>query len=112
MTVRDWIESRRPAPPPEMALRIIQSLGDRARMDARDVAAACLDAAVDQLQSLLATDSVKRESAIELLAVDALATYAFEAAADTIDRLDDDATEAMVRLAVLADDGEQPAAES
>jgi hypothetical protein len=44
-----------------------------------------------------------RESALDLLAADALATYALEAAAETPATLEDRALDAMNRLTAIAD---------
>ena len=111
MTVADWIRARSPAPPPEFAARIVTALGNRADDDAARAAECCLDAAIALLEQLLAGDPLDRGDASALLAADALVTYAFEAAADAPDRLDDCAAEAMVRLAVLAGDGRAAAPE-
>lgn len=105
MTVGDWIRARSPAPPPDLAARIIASLGSRADDDASRAAECCLDGAIGLLEQLLAGDPLDRSEASALLAADALVTYAFEAAADTPDRLDERAAEAIVRLAALAGDG-------
>lgn len=107
MTVGEWIRTRSPAPPPAIASRIIASLGNRAGDDAACAAESCLDAAVMLLEELLATDPLDRRAAAELLAADALVTYAFEAAAANADRLDNRAADAMVRLAALANDDGQ-----
>jgi len=105
MTVADWIRTRSPAPPPAFAARVVGSLGSHAADDASRAAERCLDAATALLEQLLASDPLDRGEASALLAADALVTYAFEAAAETPDRLDDRAMEAMVRLAALAGDG-------
>ena len=105
MTVGDWIRTRSPAPPPALATRVIAALGSRVDDDASGAAECCLDAAIGLLDQLLAGDPLDRSEAPALLAADALVTYAFEAAADAPDSLDDRAAEAMVRLASLAGDG-------
>jgi hypothetical protein len=102
MTVLDWLRSRSPAPPPELMARVVEALGDRGTADVSGAPELCLDAAADLLERLLKHDPIGRQSANELLAADALVTYAFECAAVDIDRLDDRATEAMTRLGVLA----------
>ncbi|MFL5616645.1 MAG: hypothetical protein ACJ796_23465 [Gemmatimonadaceae bacterium] len=109
MTVQDWIVSRTPAPPAALASRILQSLGNDAGLDATLSERACLDAAVELLQGLLARDPLGRDGAADLLAADALVTYAFEAAA-TEKQLDHRAAEAMRRLAALATPGAPSAA--
>jgi hypothetical protein len=69
--------------------------------DAGECAPVLLDAAESLLRTLLAS-SPGREGALDLLAVDALVTYAFEAAADAPATLERQANEAMTRIAALA----------
>jgi hypothetical protein len=88
-----------------MSARVIESLGERADADAAGAPAACIDSAVAVLARLLAQDPSERESAFDLLAADALVTYAFEAAAESPARLEEQAADAMVRLAALAESG-------
>ena len=92
-----WLESRSPAPPAALAARLRESLGD-VPGDAVP-SSACLEAGVELLAKSL--NSSGRGSALDLLAADALVTYAFEAAADDIDSLEQRATEAMLRLSAL-----------
>lgn len=66
-------------------------------------AAALLDAAEQAMTTLLDGGCLTRESGLDLLAVDALVTYAFEAAADDPGQLDACARTALVRLAGLAE---------
>jgi hypothetical protein len=89
-----------------MSARVIESLGRRAEADAGDAPAACIDSAVVVLARVLAQKPSHRESAFDLLAADALVTYAFEAAAESPARLEEQAADAMVRLAALAEPGE------
>jgi len=104
MTVADWIRARSPAPPPALAASVIASLGEHGGHDASRTTECCLDTAVALLEELLADDPLPRSEAAVLLAADALVTYAFEAAADSPDRLDHRAVDAMARLALLAGD--------
>jgi hypothetical protein len=85
-----------------MLARVVDVLGHRADEDASRASALCLDAATELLEQLLAQDPLERESALDLLAVDALVTYAFEAAAEDSDELDQRATSAMLRLGAMA----------
>jgi len=103
MTVLAWLQSRTPTPPPAMHARVVEALGSRGGEDASQTFDACLDAAASLLEELLREETLGRESAIDLLAADALVTYAFEAAADDIDRLDDRAAQAMTRLSVSSE---------
>ena len=102
MTLLAWLQSRAPAPPDAMLARVVAALGRRADEDAARASALCLEAAVDRLEQLLAQDPIGRDSAFDLLAVDALVTYAFEAAASDVDQLDERAKSAMRRLGALA----------
>jgi hypothetical protein len=101
MTVDGWLRERAPAPP-QLSARVAQVMGDRVDRAADEASAVCLDAAEELLRGLLARPTVGRESALDLLTVDALVTYAFEAASETPESLDARATAAMHRLASLA----------
>ena len=98
-SVGDWITGARPAPPGKLAERVAEKLAVSGRRAAADTPDACIDAAVSLLGDLLARESAGRESALDLLTVDALVTYAFEAASADIDRLRPRALDAMARLA-------------
>ena len=102
MTLHEWLHEREPAPPPRLAARIDEVLGARGDEDSRDVSLLCLHAAEELLTELAARRSAGRESALDLLTVDALVTYAFEAAADSPATLESTATTAMIRLAATA----------
>jgi hypothetical protein len=101
MTIGEWLATRTPAPPPQLMHRVRDALGGAADDDARLTAERCLDAAEAMVAQLLRDDRTGRESAADLLAADALVTYAFEAAADDPGRLVERAQSAMVRLARL-----------
>lgn len=100
MTVGDWLQSRAPVPPEALAHRVREVLGADLERDAGDTHRACESAAERLLGALLSAPSAGRETALDLLAVDALVTYAFEHAAESAD-LDAEAAEAMRRIAVL-----------
>ena len=63
---------------------------------------AVLSTAESLLAELLALECAGRDRALDLLAVDAMVTYAFEAAAEFPDTLSARATAAMVAIAKLA----------
>lgn len=65
---------------------------------ATEPAAACLSAAEDALARLVRDGDDSRAGALDLLAIDALVTYAFEAAAEDPSRIDGLAMHAMARL--------------
>lgn len=102
MTIGEWLASRTPVPPPELLARLTTALGPALERDRAELWSACLGAAERMLVELLEGGCAGRERALDLLAVDALVTYAFEAACDDPGRLDARAQEAMTRVAALA----------
>jgi len=102
MTVRTWLRERRPRPPERLTERVETVLAERCDLDAAGTTEHCLDTAERLLRELLTRPSVGREAALDLLTVDALVTYAFEAASDTPSSLENRATVAMARLAATA----------
>lgn len=102
MTVREWLAERRPAPPIALRARIEAVLGAAAEESAAGTTEICLRAAERVVTELLRGDCASRESALDLLAADALVTYAFEAAAGRPATLPATATAAMERMAALA----------
>jgi len=105
-TVGEWLAALQPAPPSALADRLRLALTPFAAEPLDRVPEACLDAGEQLLDELLATGSTTRGSALDLLAVDALVTYAFQAAADAPERLEARAARAMARIAALP--GERP----
>lgn len=78
MTVREWIARRTPAPPPTLTRQVLAALGTDADADEAHTADICLDAAARALDGLLSENRFARDSALDLLAIDALTTYAYE----------------------------------
>lgn len=101
MTVREWLMRREPAPPAALAARLEAVLGGSGDENAGEAAAVCLRAAERIVTELLRGDCASRESALDLLAADALVTYAFEAAAESPATLAATASAAMQRIAAL-----------
>jgi uncharacterized membrane protein len=102
MTLSAWLDARRPAPPTRLRTRIDAALGRALQSDANDAAAACLRAGEELARELLQENATSRESALDLLAADALVTYAFEAASERPGELVAQSRAAMVRIAALA----------
>ncbi len=101
-TIGDWLDARTPAPPRELAQRVRAALGDAVHRPAADADVYCLDAAERLLEQIVRGDVEReRETAYDLLCVDALVTYAFEAAADAPVSLGTTATESIRRLGDL-----------
>ena len=103
MTLRAWLAAREPAQSPDLAQRIAELAApfDGPKVDIADQ---CLTAAEAALPALLtAGESESRGTALDLLAIDALVTYAFEAAATiNAERVPVLARDAMIRLSSLA----------
>ena len=81
MTVGEWIRAAEPAAPDGLLARIGQALGPGATQPAERTAEVCLDGAIAMLRSLVDDRRFSRAGALDLLAADALMTYAFEHAA-------------------------------
>jgi hypothetical protein len=99
--LREWLETRTPAPPPRLLQRIVEVLGPSANVEASP--AVMVDAAERLLRDLTARSTLARDSALDLLTVDALVTYAFECAALSPDSLLDATTRAIERLGAVAE---------
>ena len=104
MTVGEWLSGRSPRPPAALRARLEQALGDAWSAEDVDVTETCLAAAERLVSDLLRDNCTTRDSALELLAADALVTYAFEAAARSPADLVPRAAESMRRIAALGTD--------
>jgi hypothetical protein len=101
MTVGGWFDALTPAPPEGLRVRLSALLQPFAQWPVQQVPEACLDAGERLLGDLLASGSTSRATALDLLAVDALVTYAFQAAADEPALLDARAARALASIAAL-----------
>jgi hypothetical protein len=90
-----WIAAREPSPAAALAGRLRQVV--RAAPEDAPAADALVDAAIEHLCAL-GDGCRSRSNALDLLTVDALVTYAFEAACDEPDRLAARAADAMQRI--------------
>ena len=100
MTVSDWLDAREPAPPPRLRERLAALLS--AHVDGAVTPEALLRASAAVLAHLVQDGDTARASALELLAADALATYAFEAQADDPEGLDEFCSWAMRTLSAVS----------
>lgn len=98
----DWLASRDPAPPRPLAARIAALATTGGPPSGTTPASELLQAAEAAMREVLREGCLTRESALELLAVDGLVTYAFEAAADHPESLELLAGDALARIAALA----------
>jgi hypothetical protein len=99
--VSAWLRARTPVPPPQLVARIDAMTAGIASREAS--ADAFLTAAEAAMGGLLRDGCLRRESALDLLAIDALVTYAFEAAADDPEHLEDQAVRALARISALSE---------
>jgi hypothetical protein len=104
-TVVSWPASRTPPPPDHLASRVAQlvATASAARAAEGSLVEPLLDAAEGAMRGLLRDGCLTRGSALDLLAVDAIVTYAFEAAADRPEEIEALATGALSRIAALAE---------
>ncbi|MEP6764490.1 MAG: hypothetical protein ABJB66_09280 [Gemmatimonadaceae bacterium] len=102
LTVGDWFTSVEPAPPRALAAQLQTMIAADASRPASEVPEICLRVAEEHLQRLLTSGSTSRATAMDLLAVDALVTYAFEAAAGDASQIEARTKNAMSRIGTLA----------
>ncbi len=90
-------------PPPSLTRRLQEVIGEEmaGSRDPQQVSHVHLEAAERLLARLLEKGCAARDTAVDLLAVDALVTYAFESAADQPESVAELARWAMVRFASL-----------
>lgn len=100
-TLGEWLDALSPPPPPALVERLHSVLAPYANEPVASVPDVCLRAGESLLESLLASGSTSRGSALDLLTVDALVTYAFEAASSAPADFESRAAAAMRRIAAL-----------
>lgn len=101
LTVATWLEQLEPPPPAALHTRLRELLAEHAQRPVVEVPSACLAAGEARLATLLAERATDRASALDLLAIDALVTYAFEAAATEPESMERLAADAMTRIAEI-----------
>ena len=97
MSLRDWLAHREPSPPRVLRERVEELAFAVAELP-DDPAGSLLVAAESALARLSQRPPDDRATALDLLAVDALVTYAMECAAQTPDELATVSARAMERL--------------
>lgn len=101
MTVRGWLANREPSPPRELRERV-EALVLAVAGQPDDAAESLLTAAEGALARLARGAAGDRATALDLLAIDALVTYALEYAAQTPDGIPAFSERAMSRLSRVA----------
>jgi hypothetical protein len=104
VTLSEWLSTREPAPPAALDARIRDLVGAHANVAFAEAPETLLAIAETQLARLVAEGASGRGggAALDLLAVDALVTYAYEAASEQEDAGRAFATGGVSRLAVAA----------
>jgi hypothetical protein len=111
-----WLDAHGDGVPPALAARMRTLVGGDAAATARvevagdsavagtraDNAAALISAGTHALRGVLAAAPMTRAHALDLLAADALVTFAFESGADDAERFGERAVAAMQQIAALA----------
>ena len=102
-TVGEWFANLQPPPPLALADELRKLLAHDADRPVDDVPEVCLATGEKMLSELMESGSIERATALTLLAVDSLVTYAFEAASSDPSRIEARASNAMKRIAELAE---------
>jgi hypothetical protein len=102
VTIADWLQERSALVPAALRDEVVEALGTAAGRPAAEAADALLDAAERRLADFLPRGAAARNGAVPLLTIDALITFALEAAADRPEELEERARQAMLRLSQLA----------
>lgn len=108
MTIGEWLQARTPKPPSALMDGLERALGPALQADATEATAEFLAAAERMLRELVSSGVTGRPVAADLLTIDALTTYAVEAATETLDNLPDFAEDAMARFANVIQPGSVP----
>lgn len=101
MSAHAWLAEREPVPPASLARRVAELYEAGAGGAGDPAPARCVEAAARAVGTLIAERATTRASALDLLAADALATYAFELASEQPETLGALADDAMRRFAAL-----------
>lgn len=102
-TVGEWLAGLQPPPPAALAERLTELLKADLQRPAAHVPEVCLQKGEQMLSELVRSGSTERDTALTLLAVDALVTYAFDAASGDPVHIEERAANAMKRIALLAE---------
>jgi hypothetical protein len=101
VTIGDWLAARAPAPPPELLARLSDCLGPAIGRPVGELSECAVETAEALLTGMLARGDTSRATALDLLVVDSLVTYAFEAAARDPETIGARARATMHRLSAL-----------
>lgn len=105
--LKEWLASRTPPPLPRLAARLDAAVSDVTANSQDSMPRSLVESASAILRETLAQSSNERNgtAALDLLAADALITYAVEAAAEDCERLAALTDEMIARLSGVIGDG-------
>lgn len=84
MEIAEWLDAREPSPPERLSGRIRAELAASASLDSTLDPGLLAEAGIAIVHAIGHTGSSDRSTALDLLAADALVTYAFEASAESV----------------------------
>jgi hypothetical protein len=99
MDIKSWLRARRPSPPERLVARMEAALG---KTNATTQSGALVEAAAKILEDLARHGANDRSAAIDLLAADALITYAIEAAIEDVATFPEQTDAMIARVAETA----------
>lgn len=104
--LREWLAARTPTPPARLAARLSAAIPAGAEFSSREAPGVMIAAAITILRQTITeqSDERNRAAALDLLAADALITYAVEAAAEDCERFAMLTDEMIARLSAAAGD--------
>ena len=102
MNVRDWVVQHTAAAPSALVEAMLIALGDEESAPVVRAGDVCIAAAARELGRLIATQRFGRDAALDLLAIDALTTLAYEYAAEHSAGVDDIASAASRGIKTLS----------
>ena len=101
MSITDWLATREPVPPEALAHRIERAIGNDGARPVEDAHEVLVAAGERIAAAVLEGGGTSRDTALDLLAADALVTYAFEASSATPRDIARHAAASMARIAAL-----------
>ena len=102
-TVGAWLASRKPPPPSLLRSRRTEAVGEALSREIGETERVCLEAAERVLERLVDDNAATRQAAVDLLAADALVTYALERAAEHPEDFEEHASGAIERFGRMSE---------
>ena len=106
--LKEWLASRSPPPPPRLAAKLAAAMPPSAESDSSEISGSLSAVAAAILRETITASGEERNgaAALDLLAADALITYAVEAAAEDCEGFAARTDEMIARLSAVAAGGD------